>query len=90
MWIKYKYIFPSLYLLIAAIVTFKVQWGILLAAGILGLPWSYLFSIFTGPLYYFFPNTPNSVGLIISLIIPLLINSYLLYLLGKKLDKKNN
>ena len=83
---KLQFTLPILFIVLAA-AAFTQPIGGLLAV-VLGLPWSYLASFIDGPLFYFFPNLSQNLGMLIGLIIPLVINVFLLYKLGIHLNKK--
>ncbi len=86
--LHWKIILPLIYFILTIYFVFALPMGILLFVGTLTLPWSFFMSFISGPLYSIFPNIPYQVGIVLVTIIPMLINMTLLYLIGKKIEKK--
>jgi len=84
----WKFVFPLVYLVAVGCITFAFPMGILIVAGTLALPWSFLMSFITGPLFALFPHMPSYVGILCMFIPAIGINTFLLFLLEKKLEKK--
>lgn len=84
--LRWRYILPSSLVIIVVCVCF-LQYGILLAA-MLALPWAFFMSFVSGPLYALLPNLPNWAGIGLVFVVPIIINSILLYKIGVWMETK--
>ncbi len=83
---KLQFTLPILFIILAAAAFTQPIGGLLIT--VLGLPWVYFTSFLLEPIHALASNVPKFVETIVALIIPLVINAFLLYKLGKHLNKK--
>jgi hypothetical protein len=88
MQIRWKTVLPLAFLATACL-SILSPFGIALAVT-LGLPWTFFGSFVTGPAYALLPNLSEFVGLFLILVPPLIINAWLLFLLGKYVDSRKH